>query len=47
VDFLGRLVGNALMATVTRTVDAGTSVVQSYVMLRDGDAGFDRIFCAQ
>jgi hypothetical protein len=46
VDFLGRLAGNTLTATVTRTVDAGTPVTQTYVMLRDGDAGLNRIFCA-
>jgi hypothetical protein len=46
VDFLGQLVGDTLAATVTWTIDARTSVSKSYVMLRDGDAGFDKIFCA-
>ena len=47
VGFLGRLVGDGLFATVTRTFDAGTPVVQTYTMLRDGDPEFDRIVCAQ
>jgi hypothetical protein len=46
VDFLGQLVGDTLAATVTWTIDARTSVSQSYLMLRDGDSGFDKIFCA-
>ena len=46
VDFLGQLAGNALFATVTLTGDVGRPIVQSYAMLRDGDPGFDKIFCA-
>ncbi len=47
VDFLGRLTGNVLLATVTRTVGAGPPVSQTYIMLRNGDSGLDNIACAQ
>ncbi len=47
VDFLGQLVGRWLFATVTRTFGAGMPASQTYTMVRDGDAGFDSIFCAQ
>ncbi len=46
VDFVGRLVGGVLAATVTRNIGAGTPVSQGYVMLRDGDSGLDKIYCA-
>jgi len=44
VDFLGQLVGDTLVATVTTT--RGGLVVQTYTMLPNGDAGFDKVFCA-
>ena len=47
VDFLGHLAADTLVATVTRRLDSGASVVQTYTMLRNGDAGWDRIGCIQ
>ena len=47
VDFLGHLAADTLVATVTRRLDSGTSVVQTYTMLRNADAGWDRIGCIQ
>src|SRR5881296_676603 len=46
VDFVGQIAGRWLFATVTRTFDAGAPVVQEYTLLQDGDAGFDKVFCA-
>jgi hypothetical protein len=47
VDFLGHLGADTLFATVTRRFGVGAPVVQTHTMLRDGDAGWDRIGCAQ
>ncbi len=47
VDFLGQLAGRWLFATVTRTVGEGPPVSESYALVRDGDSGLDKIFCAQ
>ena len=46
VDFVGRLVADALVATVTTTRTGSNPVVHRYTMFRNGDAGFDKIFCA-
>jgi hypothetical protein len=47
IDFLGHLVGDSLFTTVTRRSEVGAPLVQTYIMLRDGNAGWDRIGCAQ
>jgi hypothetical protein len=47
VDFVGRIDGLWLFATMTRTFSVGAPVVQQYALLRGGDAGFDRVFCPQ
>ena len=46
VDFEGQFVGDALFATVTRTSHGGSSSVQTYTMLPNGDPQFDRFACA-
>jgi hypothetical protein len=45
-DFVGHVVADALVAMVTLTDNGSSPVVRSYTMLRNGDAGFDRIACA-
>jgi hypothetical protein len=45
VDFVGQTNGDWLFATMTRTFTIGPPVVQQYVLLRDGDAGFDKVAC--
>jgi hypothetical protein len=45
-DFVGHLVADALVATVTLTRNGGSPVVHSYTMLRNGDSGLDKIYCA-
>ena len=47
VAFVGQRAGRWLFATVTRTFSLGPPVVETYSMLRDGDAGFDKIACPQ
>jgi hypothetical protein len=45
-DFVGHFVADALVATVTLTRDGSSPVVRSYTMLRNGDSGLDKIYCA-
>ncbi len=45
-DFVGHLVADALIATVTLTRNGSSPVVHSYTMLRNGDSGLDKIYCA-
>ena len=45
VTFVGQRTGRWLFATVTRTFSLGAPVVDTYAMLMDGDAGFDKIAC--
>lgn len=45
VDFMGQQGGDWLFATMTSTFTIGPPVVQQYVLLRDGDAGFDNVVC--
>jgi len=45
-DFVGHLVADALVATVTLTRNGSSPVVHSYTMLRNGDSGLDKIYCA-
>jgi len=46
VDFVGRLVSDTLIATVTRGVGGNAPDVRTYAMLRNGDSGIDKIACA-
>lgn len=46
VDFAGRLVGDTLIATVTRGAGGNAPEVQTYAMLRNGDSGIEKIACA-
>jgi hypothetical protein len=45
-DFIGKLVADALVATVTLTRSGSSPVVHNYTMLRNGDDGFENIACA-
>ncbi len=45
-DFVGHIVADALVATVTLTRNGSSPVVHSYTMLRNGDSGLDKIYCA-
>ena len=46
VDFVGRLVRDTVIATVTRARDGNAPDVLTYVMLRDGDSGIEKVACA-
>ena len=45
VDFLGQLVGDSLYASLT--YPGPPPVARTYAMVLNGDAGLDKIFCAQ
>ena len=45
VDFLGQLVGDSLYASLT--YPGPPPIARTYNMVLDGDAGLDKIFCAQ
>jgi len=44
IDFLGRFVGDVLLATLT--YPGPSPIARTYTMQPDGDAGLDKIFCA-
>jgi len=45
IDFQGQLVEDSLYATLT--YPGPPPVARTYSLVRDGDAGLDKIFCAQ
>ena len=45
VNFVGQLVRDTLIATVTRAGDGNAPDVLTYVMLRNGDSGIDKVAC--